>query len=184
MNNLSIARRYAQALAEHARSEGLVAQLDKDLRLIEETLAGSRDLRNVFESPVISTDKKLQIVRQLFGSRVSAITRQFLELTVNKGRENQLKSIVEAYRRLRDDEEGIVEAHVRVAGVLEEDARRAMNRRLETVTGKQVRLQVVHDRELIGGAVVRIGDTVYDGSVRNKLSLLREQMERGQISIN
>ena len=92
--------------------------------------------------------------------------------------------MVQAYRALRDEQLGIVEARARVAATLSEDEERVLAQALERVTGARVRLKIEHDAGLLGGLVVRIGDTVYDGSVRHQLASLRERMEYGQFATN
>ncbi len=184
MNELSIARRYARALYEQAAADGRIDELDNDVVLVGESLEGSRELRGLFESPVISREKKLAVIRELFKDRVNAVTLDFLRLLVEKNREEIFPMIVTAYRERRDAEMGVTEAHVRTASELDDAGRTEMQKRLETMTGNKVRLKVEHEPDLLGGAVIRIGDTVYDGSVRNKLSMLREQMEQGQFSMN
>lgn len=184
MNELSIARRYARALYEQALAEKAVAPLDEDVELIGRALEDSRDLRRLFESPIVPREKKVAVVRGLFGARVQPVMLRFLELLIEKNREQIFPAVVTAYRQQRDREQGITEAEVRVAAPLDDAAREQMRQRLEVMTGKKVRLKVRHEPALLGGVVIRLGDTVYDGSVRNKLVLLRDQMEHGQFSMN
>ncbi len=184
MNEPGIARRYARALFEQGISSGLDQKLDEDVELIGESLKGSRELRGLFESPVISKEKKLAVIRELFGSRVQDVTLRFMELLVGKNRESMFPDIVTAYRRQRDIELGVTAAHVRVAHPLDDQARSDLQKRLEDMTGKKIRLELEHQPDLLGGAVIRIGDTVYDGSVSNKLSMLRERLEEAEVSIN
>lgn len=184
MNELSIARRYARALYEQGVADGHLEALDADMAFVGRSLDESRELRRMFESPVVPREKKSVVVSQLFEGRVQDVTLGFLRMLVEKNRENIFPLIVQAYRQRRDVELGIIEAHVRVATSMNEEARAAMQRRLEQMTGKKVRLNIEHEPDLIGGAVIRLGDTVFDGSVSNKLALLREQMQQGQFSMN
>ncbi len=85
---------------------------------------------------------------------------------------------------MRDVELGIVEAKVRLPAEPTEDERKAISDALSRRTGKSVRLRVEIDPELIGGAVIQLGDTVYDGSVRNKLASLKSQLVHGSITTN
>jgi F-type H+-transporting ATPase subunit delta len=184
MNDLSIARRYARALSEEAALKGDAAMLDDDIELIESTLEGSRELVRVFESPVIPREKKKAVFHSLLQDRVQPLTLRLLDLLVEKNRESVFPMVVRAYRQLRDEEAGVVEARARVAVELPESEKQAMKARLEAITGKKVRMRMEVDSELIGGAVVRIGDTVYDGSVSNKLSALRSRMHQGSFIQN
>lgn len=180
----TIARRYAQALHEQATDDKAVARVDDDVTLLRDTLGASPDLAQALASPVVSQERKARIVDALFAERFGPTTLQFIRFLLEKGREDLLGSIAGAYRALRDEQEGIVEAHVKTALEMPDAERKALQKSLEAKTGKQVRLHVTVVPDLIGGLVIRIGDTVYDGSVRNKLAELRERMDVHDVSLN
>jgi F-type H+-transporting ATPase subunit delta len=129
-----------------------------------------------FKSPIISREKKKAVIDGLFGKRVDDLTLQFLKLLVDKHREDIVPQVIDAYRALRDEHLGVIVAIARVAQPLSGGEEKKLIDTLGKMTGKSVRLSVQLDSDLVGGAVVRVGDTVYDGSVRNQLELLREQM--------
>lgn len=180
----TIARRYAQALYAEATAKDHVAQVDADMGLIAESLAGSRDLQLFFRSPVINREKKNAIIEKLFAGKLSATTSNLLALLLNKGRESLVGDIAQAYRLLRNDQLGIVEAEARVAYAMDEADQNALKAKLEALTGKQVSLRVKQDEKLIGGAVVRVGDMVYDGSIRTQLRALSERLTTGSFLNN
>jgi F-type H+-transporting ATPase subunit delta len=179
MTNQIVARRYAQALYEEAVQERRVERIDEDMALIRDALETCRDLVVVFESPIISRRKKQDVVKALFADRVQPVTMNFLHLLVEKKREDLFPDVVQAYRALRDEQRGIVEARARVAFPLTADEQARLVEALEHRVGSRVRLTVEHDATLVGGLVVRIGDVVYDGSVRHQLATLRERLEYG-----
>jgi F-type H+-transporting ATPase subunit delta len=179
MSNATIAQRYAQALYEEADGRDIVETIDDDVDLLRQTLDGSDDLVRFFESPVIPPEKKKDVIAALLEERVHALTYRFLVLLVEKDRETLVASVLARYQALRDEQRNIVEAHVRTAQPLDEDARDTLAQALEDMTGSTVRLRTTEDASLMGGVVVRIGDTVYDGSVRRKLASLRERMRAG-----
>ena len=179
MNESTVAQRYAQALYQEVVQENQVERIDEDMALLRETMAGSPELVRFFESPVISREKKAAVVQQLFASRVHPTMLRFLELLIEKNREDLFPTVVRAYSDLRDRELGIVEAGARVAQPLAGAEEQQLREALERLTGKRVRLNIEQDPQLIGGLIVRIGDTVYDGSVNHQLAMLREQLERG-----
>ena len=178
MSDRTVARRYAGALYEEADQQGIVENIDEDIALIRKSLDGSRELHNFFDSPVIGREKKERIVRELFAERVESLMLHFLLLLVRKKREMLVPDIARAYRLLRDEQLEITEALVRVPRALGDQEREHLKDKLEAMTGRQVRLQVHEDADLVGGLVVRIGDTVYDGSVQHQLETLRERMEQ------
>lgn len=176
MSDLTVARRYAQALIEQASASNSLESVDKDIAQIRDAMNGSAELVRFFESPVISREKKKAVVDSLFAERLSAVTLRTLHLLVDKRREGQVMDVVSAYQSLRDDAEGIAQVSVRSARALSDEDQKAIAAQLEKRLGKRVRLDVSIDASLIGGIVVQVGDTVYDGSVANKLASLRERM--------
>ena len=180
-----VARRYALALYEEAEAKGQVDTVDSDVETLHSALDGSRDLEAVFSSPVISREKKEAILGRLFQGKVSDLTTRFVGLMVSKQREELLPETVRAYAALRDERLNIVEATVRSAQPLAHDEADRLRQRLESQTGKTVRMHMQVDPALIGGLVVRVGDVVYDRSVSHQLKTLRGQlMERAAVSLN
>ena len=181
----AVSRRYAQALTEEAQQAHSLETVDADVELIAETLAESRDLRLALTSPVVPQDKKGAVLQRLFGDKLSDLSLQFLRLLVEKQRDGQIPDILDAYRTLRDERTGTVEATVRTAKPLSSVERDRLQAALEARAGARVRMRVEIDPDLIGGLVVRLGDTVYDRSVRHQLQLLRGQLaERAAVSLN
>lgn len=179
-----VARRYAQALYEEAERALKTSAIDDDMELIRESLQNSDELRRFFRSPVIARGKKEDIVRELFTSRVDPLTHRFLEMLIRKQREDLFPRIARAYREMRDEHLGIVEVSARAAWELREEDRSELVEALRRLTGKEIRLETRVDSALIGGLVIRIGDTVYDGSVRHQLEQLRDKMEVASMSLN
>ena len=180
-----VARRYAQALTEEAQSQGVLEAVDADADLIAGTLQGSRDLRLALTSPVVSHEKKRAVLEGVFGNRVSALTSKFLTLLVRNERDGEIPAVLEAYRQLRDDRLGIVEASVKTAKPLAPEQMAQLQTSLEARAGKTVRMRYEIDPSLVGGLVVRLGDVVFDRSVKHQLETLREQFaERAQVSLN
>ncbi|MEM1118601.1 MAG: ATP synthase F1 subunit delta [Bacteroidota bacterium] len=180
-----VARRYAQALTEEAQSAGSLDTVDADVALVAETLEGSRELRQALTSPVVPQAKKQAVLKRLFESQVSDLALRFLDLLVTKQRDEQIPDILDAYRQLRDERDGVVEADVRTAKPLDADEADRLKSALEARAGKTVRMRIAVDPSLVGGLVVRLGDVVYDQSVKHQLDLLRGQLaERAAINLN
>lgn len=177
-----IARRYARALYEEAERASNVERVDADIAFVQATLDESEALAQLFRNPVAAREKKQDVVRALFESRLDGLTLRFLHMLVGRQRENLFGRIAQAWRRLHDERFGVVEAEARVASELSEEERRCLTEALERLTGKQIRLNVQRDAELIGGMVVRIGDTVYDRSVRHRLNALRDRIARQSLT--
>ena len=170
-----VARRYALALADEAARSGAVEAVDADLARLHDTAQASREFGAALASPVVSREKKRRVLAALFPD-LNATTARFLDLLFDKEREALVADVAEAYVALRDAQNGFVEALVRVPDTLSEADTDALRTSLEARTGQKVRLRVAVDPSLIGGIVVRIGDTVYDGSVRQQLARMRERL--------
>ncbi len=177
MSDAIVARRYAQAVYQEAEAAGKAEAVDEGMQSLGESLDASRELDRFFRSPVVSREKKDAVIGALFDGKVDPLIVRLMRLLVEKGREDILPSVVRQYGELRDERLGLVEATVRTAMPLEYDETESLRRALEARTGRKVRLRIEVEPELIGGVVVRIGDRVYDGSVRHQLSTLREQFE-------
>jgi len=179
MSEITIARRYAQALNEQAAQAGVLEQVDADINLISNALADSRELRSFFSSPIISREKKGQVVKALFEEHIQAVTMTFMTLLVDKRREGIFPTVVSSFGELRDEQLGVTAVTVRTAYELSADDRAALETELQSLTGKQVRLETKVDASIMGGIVIRVGDTVYDGSITNQLATLRERLQSG-----
>jgi len=181
MSQRTIARRYATALYEEADRLGIVDTVDDDIEMLRATLGDSDDLNRFFRSPVISDEKKINVVEALFSERTSELTQRFIGLLIKKDREPMIAAIADSYHDLRNEQRGIVEATVKAAHDLDDEVCDALKDALENATGKNVVLHLEQDESLIGGVVVRVGDRVFDGSVRNKLDSLRERFQSSRV---
>ncbi len=184
MSHAPVAKRYAEALYEAASDASAVETVDADVDLIRESIEASGELRLFFQSPVISREKKTKIAHVLFKARLSPTSMRFVELLIDKQREDIIDEVLGAYRSLRDDMLGIARATARTAQLLADDDEGVVRSALAEVTGQKIQLSTEVDRSLIGGMVVQIGDTVYDGSVRHKLQHLRAQFRSGSFRSN
>lgn len=183
MSQRTVTRRYATALYEEAREAGVLEAVDDNVLQLRRSLESNRELSRFFESPVIPQEKKDTIVRQLLEDRMEDLTVRFLRLLVRKDRESLTEAILDQYQSLRDEQRGIVDARVTVAHPLTEEGREALVETLEEKTGKKIRLHLDEDRDLVGGIVIRIGDRVFDGSVRSQLHALRDRLREATLSV-
>ena len=177
MSDATVARRYAQALYQEAEAAGDAKRIDEDMKSVQESLDASRDLELFFRSPIIAREKKEAVIGKLFDGKVAPLIVRLMRLLVQKGREDILPAVIRQYGDLRDEHLGVVEATVKTAMPMGFDETEALRKALEARTGKSVRLRITVEPALLGGAVVRIGDRVYDGSVQHQLESLREQLE-------
>lgn len=164
---------YARALLAFAEGAGNVDQLVDELGEVVEAINGVAGLRSALESPRVGVDSKIGLLDKAFAGKVEKGLLHFLKVVGNKGRFDCLGAIESSARTLRDEMAGRVQAVVTSASPMDSEAVGRITDQLSKTLGKDVSLQVLVDPEILGGIVVRIGDTVYDGSVVNQLSQIR-----------
>jgi F-type H+-transporting ATPase subunit delta len=176
-----VARSYAKALFELARERNQADAIARDLHAIEEQFATNADLRAFFARPwVASAAKRAAAAEIATRLGVSPLARDFLALVAAQGRVDHLETIAAAYRELEDEAAGRVRARVRTAVPLSAAERAALAGRLGRVLGgKQVVLEEVTDRELLGGFVAEVGSLLVDGSLDGQLARLRDRLVHG-----
>jgi len=173
-----LASRYAAALVDVALEQDEADRVKGDLGSFAEALSSSGELRALLESPAVSHEEKHKVVEELsrhMGLRPSV--RNFLYLLVDHRRTGMLGEMQEAFEKELNARLGIAEADVISARELSADERERLTAALERRTGKKIEARFRRDRSLVGGTVVRLGSTIYDGSVREQLTRLREQLE-------
>jgi F-type H+-transporting ATPase subunit delta len=175
MSNLRIANRYAEALMKTAEETHVLKNVSDDLTVVQRIIKESREFQLFLKSPVVKKEKKQKVLEAAFGKSIQPLTLQFLSLLTEKGREDVLLSIIEAFFRLQDEILGIVHVHVRAATDLSEQQKTQLKQRFETYSKKKVRIDVSLDKQLIGGFIANVGDTMFDGSVKRQLELLRNR---------
>lgn len=175
MREETVARRYAAAFFQQAHAKGKLTEAAGDLKGIAETLVASPPLAQLINHPLVTEARKRAALTQAFEGRAEPITMAFLNLLVDKQRIDLLVEIQEELGRLVRAEKGIVLATAASAVPLTAAQKRALEKALEKKTGKAIELTVRVDPALMGGVLVRIGDTVLDGTVRGQLERLREQ---------
>jgi len=170
--------RYAHAFASVAAKSHLdVGVAQQQLADFSGTLAGSRDLREVLMNPSIANAQKLKVLDAISGRiGMYAQVRNFLAVIMEHQRLAELDEILSEFHLVADQETQVAEAEITSAYALNEEDRAALESQIEKLAGGRVRATYARDASLIGGAVVRIGSTVYDGSVRAQLQQLKQKL--------
>ena len=164
---------YARALLAFAADAGNVDQLVDELGEVVEAINGVAGLRDALESPRVGGESKVDLLDKAFAGKVEKGLLHFLKVVGNKGRFDCLGAIASSAKTLRDEMSGRVQAVVTSASPMDSEVVGRITDQLSKTLGKDVSLQVLVDPEILGGIVVRVGDTVYDGSVVNQLSQVR-----------
>lgn len=169
------ARRYANAMLQSAIEKDILEEVHMDMELIHNTVTGSRDLVLFLKSPVIKNDIKRKALMGIFEDRVKPETSILLNLLLDKNREQLLEAICKSYLDLYNVHKGIIDVGVFSAFDLADDQKKDLLKMLEQSTGKKVILDFTTDKSLRGGLAVRIDDTVIDGTIKHKISQLKNQ---------
>lgn len=177
MSTEKLSRRYAKALFDEATQTGTIETIYTDLSTIAAVLKSNRELKAVFKSPVIQGHKKLAIVNQIFGDKVSSATQKFLQLLVEQGREPFMSDIIIAFSRLYNEYKGIAEVTVTTAAELDSANEEKIVQFIKKQSGNpNVKINKKTDASIMGGFIVDFGGTLYDNSVRYKLSKIQKEI--------
>lgn len=172
-----LGRRYAKALLALADEAGQTEKVQRDLSDLVATWNESAELRAVAQSPSVSTEERAALVKAL-GQRMglSPALISTLSLLSDRRRLHRLPEVADAFAELAEARAGRVRAEVTTAGPMPAAYYAELEKTLERVTGKKVVLVKSEDPSLIAGVVTRVGDRVYDGSVKNQLRALGESL--------
>jgi F-type H+-transporting ATPase subunit delta len=172
----SVASTYARAFADVVLSAHLDAnRAVGGLHRIISLLAESEDLRRVWENPAVPAEQKHKLLDAIVQREgIERHVRNLVAVLIDHRRVQFLGRIVEQLKKELDARMGFAEAHITSARELGDAEKQSLEAQIETVTGKKVRAQFGLDAALLGGAVVRVGSTIYDGSVKGQLEKIRE----------
>lgn len=176
MNAPEVVRRYAATLLEAADETGATAAVQRDVERLLETVRQSGELAEFLANPLTDSQAQGNVLRELFSGKVEGLTLNFLRLMAVRGRASIIGAALESFLDQVAEREGIISAEVRSAVALSEDQCQRLRERLEHRSGRTVRLDVQVDASLRGGAIVRVGDTVFDGSVNTYLERLQARL--------
>ena len=170
----STARRYAEAAFEIAERDDSMEAWVAALAIAEDRLVDP-EVTRLLSNPSVPTTARIDVLGRILDEDVTGAQRNLLALMVRRGRFEQLPAVIREFRRLYRLREGIAEATVTSASTLDDTEVRALQARLEKMTGKRIELSQQVDPELLGGVQVRVGDQLIDGSVAGRLERLRNE---------
>jgi F-type H+-transporting ATPase subunit delta len=173
----SASLQYANALADVALQQGAAEPLLKQLKDFADVYSESAELRNLLANPAVTVKEKHAVAEKL-ATRLGAskVLRNFLFLLIDHRRTLMIPELTEAFQTVIRERENIAEAEVTSAVELSAAQKKTLGQSLEKKTGKKIEAKFTVDKGLLGGVVVRIGDTVYDGSVKHRLSEMRVKL--------
>ena len=176
MREPTIAKNYAETLLELARRAGDLRAWGEMIDAVAHAMESDRRLRMFLESPRVSAQRKNEIIKSAYGEQLPRNFVRFLQALVNHRRQLLIPAIAREYNDLVDQVEGRVHASVIVAREADDNDRALVTKQLSRTLGKDVVPHFHVNPGILGGVIVRVGDTVLDGSVRRRLAALRSKM--------
>jgi F-type H+-transporting ATPase subunit delta len=178
---MSVFSRYARAFVDVVIAKKLdPRQAEGELAAAVEIMQSAPALRTIWENPSVEARQKHalldQIVKRIGGSRM---LRNFIAVLIDHRRVAALPEIARQFELELNERLGLADAEVTSAHALSEPEKRALESRVSELTGKKVRARYSTDSRVLGGAVVKVGSTIYDGSIRGQLEKLKQELSAG-----
>ncbi len=176
MDDSRVAKRYARALFNTAKREGIVSSVDDDLKAVTTAFRNSAGFRDFLLSPQTDDAQKTGLVTKVFGDRVTALTMSALRLLIAKRRDEEIYAIQKEYAELRRRLDGVTKANVTSAQPLDKAQQDAIIAKIASGTGRSVEAEFDTDPKVIGGVRVIYDDYILDGTVSGQLERMKEKL--------
>lgn len=175
----AIAHRYARALADVSIEMGIEDKVDQDLEFLAAALRISPELNSVLRNPSIPREKKIDLLEALWsrkGDKPNEQTFNLISMLLKNNRMGLAQQIHSAFQVALNEKLGIVTAEVITRFEMRQVHRTRLEQRLEEITGKRVNLDFSQEESIIGGVILRMGSTLYDGSIRQQLAAIQTRL--------
>ncbi|SCY87440.1 F0F1 ATP synthase subunit delta [Alkaliphilus peptidifermentans] len=173
-----VAKRYAYALYEVGLEDNRIQPLKEELQFVADCIKEYSQLADLLGSPLIQQKDKKEILSQCFKDRVSNEVLSFLYILIDKRRQNYIHQITEEYVMLANKSKNMVAATAVTAIPMKEEDLLKLQVKLSMSSGKNVNLINEIDSEVIGGILIKMGDKVIDGTIKNRLGQMKEQLSQ------
>jgi F-type H+-transporting ATPase subunit delta len=171
---------YARALFAVADAEGELDRVEDELYRFGKTVEDQPKLREALVDPTLPSERKVAVIRDILENKASRHTVALLGFLVEEERTKDLSAILESLAEVVASQRSKAVAEVRSAVPLDEKRRASLADALSKASGKDVEVKVLVDPSVVGGIVARVGDQIFDGSVRRKLEMARDQLSRAR----
>ncbi|OGW86442.1 MAG: ATP synthase F1 subunit delta [Omnitrophica bacterium RIFCSPHIGHO2_02_FULL_46_11] len=176
-----IVNRYSRSVFELAEEKGVTDALFQELSAVHEATRNRPELLNLLQSPLITRGEKRALIEGILGSKANSLSRQFLNLLVQKNRTDLFPFIVEQLQDLMNKKHNVQEATVVTARELHPSIIQLIQKALEGLFKKKVTIETDTDPDLIGGLQIRLGNRLIDGTLRAKLNALHAQLKNVRV---
>ncbi|WP_271855361.1 ATP synthase F1 subunit delta [Patiriisocius marinus] len=170
--------RYAKAVLDQANEANISEVVFGDMKSVEATLAGSKELRNVLQSPVIKGEDKKQALLKIFEGN-SEVTKGLIQILTSNKRINLLGGVASSFVNLYNDSKGVKTAHVTTAVPLSAELENQVLAKVKEMTGSE-NVTIINkiDESILGGFILRVGDLQYNASIANQLGNLKREFSK------
>jgi F-type H+-transporting ATPase subunit delta len=174
MIETKVAKRYAKSLIDLANEKNVLEAVNNDMKMFTSVSSQNRDLELLLSNPIVNGDKKFKVFQQIFGQRFNSLTMTFLDIVIKKGREKYLVQIAKNFTEQYKIMKKIITAEVISAIGLDDNLRKKIYDMIRKDSNSEVELVEKVDKKLIGGFVLRIGDSQYDASISSEIRKLAQ----------
>ncbi|NLP57229.1 ATP synthase F1 subunit delta [Lutibacter sp. B1] len=177
MSGTKAALRYAKAILNLALEQKKEVEVNNDMLLITNTIVESKDLQLLLTSPILKSDKKKSVLKEIFSNKISSLSSSLINLLIDNERLAILDEVSKKYISLFDSLKGKEIAKVTTAIALDDELNNKVLQKVKEITGKEAIVENIINPDIIGGFILRVGDIQYDASIANKLQVLKRQFE-------
>jgi F-type H+-transporting ATPase subunit delta len=178
MPNPRLASRYAKSLLDLAAEKGQMEGVYNDMLFLQQLNKSSKDFLNLLRSPVVSADKKQNIIQAITGGKINELTAAFTRLLTAKGREGELPEIITSFIQQYKHKKEIHTVKLTTAVPVSEDIKNAIVAQVKKTSDmKTIELETVTDPKIIGGFVLQAGDKLVDASIAYELKEVARKFE-------
>ena len=173
----AILGRYARSLAEIVFEENLEQEVTGDLSAYGEIFRVVPDLLEVLQTPAVPRESKDRLLNELMAKHpVNPVTSNFLRVLLQHNRIGFFQQIFDLYLNLVNEHKGVISARVTTAMALSEQEVNQLGERLSAITGKSVNVEPQMDATILGGVIVQLGNTIFDGSIKARLAEMKRRL--------
>lgn len=173
-----VSRVYAKAMFEAAFESKKHNDIKDELQFVKDCLTENQELYLLWRSPLINVSEKKKIFTNIFQNSLSQEALNFLQIIIDKKREKYIMEMIEVYHGLVDKANNVIEATAVTAVPMDENILLQLQSKLSALSGRNVRLKNEIKQDLIGGVLISMGDKIIDGTIKNQLERMKEQLSQ------
>ena len=176
MTNIEIGKNYAEAIYLAAEEAGKQEVVLSDLKNITEIYHRDEEIRDIVNHPVLGTENRKKMLKGIFEKMTDSFSVELMGYLVEKGRFFDIESIYYEYNKIYNLKNSIEEVTAIFAIEPTENQKSMLAAKVETMTGKKVKIFVKVDKAILGGGIIKIGDKIIDGSIKRQLEMLKASL--------